>query len=209
MPGTQPLAPFAAVIPPLQSTEPVPTYRRRTCAARPPRPEPPGAVLREQGCHSRNWQGGDRPLRRAWTGRRLVPCCRQRSCLQRMDLDSVPVPRIEETSGRDTFTRQYISRRTGQTRLVYVFAELDIAFRVPVRRPGHPPPPVGAAPAPVAPARDSALPGELPRGACLPGTVRSPAADRRKQRFTAQPGPVRRRRDPLDGGCLMLPGAAR
>ena len=75
----------------------------------------------------------------------------------------------------------------------------------PARHPGHPPPPVAAAPAPVAPAEDSALPGELPRGAYRPGTVRSPSADRRKQRFTAQPGSVRRRRDPPDGGCLMLP----
>jgi hypothetical protein len=48
------------------------------CAPAPGR-EPPGAVLREQGCHSRSWQGGDRPLRRTWTGRRLVPSCRQRS----------------------------------------------------------------------------------------------------------------------------------
>ena len=105
--------------------------------------------------------------------------------------------------------RQYISRRTVQTHLVYVFAKLDIAFRAPARRLGHLPPPMGAAPALVAPAEDSALPGELPRGAYLPGTVRSPTADRRKQRFTAQPGPVRRRRDPPDGGCLMRPGAAR
>jgi len=52
-----------------------------------------------------------------------------------MDLDSVPVPRIEETSGRDTFTRQYIPRRTVQTHLVYVSAKLDIAFRTPARRP--------------------------------------------------------------------------
>jgi len=48
---------------------------------------------------------------------------------------------------------------------------------------------VGAALALVVPAGDSALPGELPRGAYLPGTVRSPTADRRRQRFTAQPVP--------------------
>ena len=38
-------------MPPLQFREPVPTYRRRAFAARPPRPGPPGVVLHEQGCH--------------------------------------------------------------------------------------------------------------------------------------------------------------
>jgi len=45
MPGTQPPARFAAAIPPLRFTEPVPTYRRRTCAARPPRPGTAGRRL--------------------------------------------------------------------------------------------------------------------------------------------------------------------
>ena len=85
--------------------------------------------------------------------------------------------------------RQYISRRTVQTHPVYVSAKLDIAFRAPARRPGHPPPPAGAAPAPVAPAEDSALPGELPRGAYLPGTVRSPQQTAESSGLRSSPVP--------------------
>ena len=63
------------------------------CCPPAPGQEPPGAVLREQGCHSRSWQGGDRRLRLAWTGRRLVPCCRQRSW------PSADGPRVRARSG--------------------------------------------------------------------------------------------------------------
>ena len=102
--------------------------------------------------------------------------------------------------------RQYISRRTVQTRLVYVFAKLDLAFRAPARRPGHPPPLVGAAPALVAPAEDSAPPGELPRGTYPPGTVRSPAADRRK---AAVYGPARSRAPTTGSAGWRMSDAAR
>jgi hypothetical protein len=74
--------------------------------------------------------------------------------------------------------------------------------------PGHPPPPVGAAPAPVAPAGDIALPGELPRGAYLPGTLRSPTADRRKQRFTAT-APARSRAPATGSAGWRMSHAAR
>jgi DNA-binding CsgD family transcriptional regulator len=106
--------------------------------------------------------------------------------------------------------RLYVSLRTVQTHLVHVFAKLGIASRAQLaaqvthHRRQEPPP------AQVAPAEDSALIGEPPRGAYLPGSVLSPAAGRRKQRFTAQP-PVRgrRRRYPPDGGCPMPPQGGR
>ena len=65
-------------IPQFQFREPVPTYRRRAFAARPPGREPPSAVLPEQVSPG-SWQDGDRPLRPARTDLRLASCCRQRS----------------------------------------------------------------------------------------------------------------------------------
>ena len=85
-----------------------------------------------------------------------------------------------------------------------VFSGLDVRARVERACPG------------VRPARviardessDSALPGELPRGAYLPGTVAPPQQTAEKQRFTAQPGPwaddgIRRMAD-----VSCCPGAA-
>ena len=75
-----------------------------------------------------------------------------------------------------------------QTHLVYASAKLDSAFRARLAAR------VTATasrsrPAQVAPAEDSALPGELPRGAYLPGTVRSP----RQTTEAAVYGPTRSR----------------
>ena len=105
--------------------------------------------------------------------------------------------------------RQYISRRTVQTHLVYVFAKLDTASRAqlaaqvtrhrlwePPRHRSHRP---GTALCPVS----------FRAGRICPALSAPPQQTAERQRFTAQPGPVRRRRDPPDGGCLMLPGAAR
>ena len=87
--------------------------------------------------------------------------------------------------------RQYISRRTVQSHLVYVFAQLDIACRAPSSPPRSPATTSRSRPGTGRTGWDSALPGELPRGAHLPGTVRSLQQTAESSGFTAQPGPVR------------------
>ena len=54
----------------------------------------------------------------------------------------------------------------------------------------------------------SRLIGKTPAPA---GNRRAPSCEQgyHSRSWHGQPGPVRRRRDPPDGGCLMLPGAAR
>lgn len=66
-------------MPPLEFREPVPTYRQGACAARPLRPGTAERRLARAGLSPGSWEDGDRPFRGARTGRRLVPCCRQRS----------------------------------------------------------------------------------------------------------------------------------
>jgi hypothetical protein len=92
-------------MPPLQFREPVPTYRRRAFAAR-----PPGRDRRAPSCTSRvvtrklgrrrspTSPGADQP----------PPCSTlppMELAFSGIDLDAVPVPRIEETSEPGTFTR--------------------------------------------------------------------------------------------------------
>jgi len=92
-----------------------------------------------------------------------------------------------------------------QTHLVYVFAKLDIASRAqlaaqvtrhrlqqPPRHRSHR-------------LRTALCPVSFRAGRICPALSSPPQQTAEKQRFTAQPGPVRRRRDPPDGGCLMLP----
>jgi hypothetical protein len=45
-------------------------------------------------------------------------------------------------------------------------------------------------------------------GGPSPAATSSAPSSLRSRATAAQPGPVRRRRDPPDGGCLMLPWAA-
>ena len=73
-------------------------------------PPSPAGNRQAPSCASRaspgSWQDGDRPLRRARTGRRLVPCCRHGSWPPSgTGLGAVPVPRIKEIFGPGTFTR--------------------------------------------------------------------------------------------------------
>ena len=76
----------------------MPTYRRRACAARPPRSGTAGRRLRERGCHpeagkteTTRFAGADRP-----------PACSmlppRELASSRIGLGAVPVPRIEEIS---------------------------------------------------------------------------------------------------------------
>ena len=93
-------------IPPLQFTEPVPTYRRRNIAD----PPPPAGNRRAPSCASRvsprSCQDGDRPLRRARTGRRPASMLPPRELASSWD---GPRRRARATnrgdSGRGTFTR--------------------------------------------------------------------------------------------------------
>ena len=91
-------------VPPLQFREPVPTYRRRACAARPPgnrrAPSCTSRVVTRKLARRRPpaSPGADRPP----TCFMLPPA---ELASTGIDLDAVPVPRIEEIFRRGTFTR--------------------------------------------------------------------------------------------------------